>query len=90
MRREAIARTALCLGLLSAGCGKSAPPEESVESAAAVVVRVVKAGPARIEVRVRAVGNHGRRAWSGAGDHGAAAGASRGDSARGGRSRGAR
>ena len=56
MRREAIARTALCLGLLSAGCGKSAQPEESVESEAAVVVRVVKAGPARIEVRVRASG----------------------------------
>jgi RND family efflux transporter MFP subunit len=56
MRREAIARMALCVGLLSAGCGKSAPPEESVESAAAVVVRVVKAGPARIEVRVRASG----------------------------------
>jgi RND family efflux transporter MFP subunit len=56
MRREAIARTALCLGLLSASCGKSAQPEESVESVAAVVVRVVKAGPARIEVRVRAAG----------------------------------
>ena len=56
MRREAIARMALCFGLLSAGCGKSAPPEESVESSAAVVVRVVKAGPARIEVRVRAAG----------------------------------
>jgi len=56
MRRQAIARTALCLGLLSAGCGKAAQPEESVESVAAVVVRVVKAGPARIEVRVRASG----------------------------------
>jgi len=56
MRREAIALTAICLGLVSAGCGKSAQPEESVESEAAVVVRVVKAGPARIEVRVRASG----------------------------------
>jgi len=56
MRREALLRTALCLGLLSAGCGKSAQPEESVESVAAVVVRVVQAGPARIEVRVRASG----------------------------------
>jgi len=56
MRRQAIAGTALCLGLLSAGCGKAAQPEESVESVAAVVVHVVKAGPARIEVRVRASG----------------------------------
>jgi RND family efflux transporter MFP subunit len=56
MRREVLLRTALCLGLLSASCGKSAAPEESVESVAAVVVRVVKAGPARIEVRVRASG----------------------------------
>jgi RND family efflux transporter MFP subunit len=47
---------ALCLGVLSTGCGKSAQPEESVESEAAVVVRVVKAGPAHIEVRVRASG----------------------------------
>jgi RND family efflux transporter MFP subunit len=56
MRREALLRTALCFGLLSASCGKSAQPEESVESVAAVVVHVVKAGPARIEVRVRASG----------------------------------
>ena len=55
MRRTSLAPIVIGLGL-AAGCGTAKPAEESVESSAPVVVRVVKAGPARIEVRVRAAG----------------------------------
>jgi multidrug efflux pump subunit AcrA (membrane-fusion protein) len=90
MRREALLRTALCLGLLSASCGKSAQPEESVESVAAVVVRVVRAGPARIEVRVRASGTTVAAPGAEFAVTGAAAGARSWRFRTGGRSRGAR
>ena len=56
MTRDAVAPTLLCLGLLAGGCAKPENAEESLESAAPVVVRVVNAGPAHIEVRVRASG----------------------------------
>jgi RND family efflux transporter MFP subunit len=40
----------------AAGCGKADHAEETVESAAPVVVRVAKAGPAHVDLRVKATG----------------------------------
>ena len=46
----------LAVACALAACGKGQPAEESVESAAPVVVQLAKAGPARVEIQIKASG----------------------------------